>query len=89
MLDPFCPFGTEWLYDVWLTGYISGEPKITFDIIYDAQEAIDAYGFTVESTYYLIDQEGRKVLRFDHVDGSNFDYVFSEILDKINSLLEQ
>ncbi|MBC8204534.1 MAG: hypothetical protein H8E87_03355 [FCB group bacterium] len=90
---------------LWVCHYLAGEPvpvtpgpiqpyhssKITFNILYsdDAAAVIDEYSFTLTSTYYLIDQQGKKVIRFDNVNASNFDAVFDNILQLIDGLIGQ
>lgn len=65
----------------YVKGYIPlNTQPTTFNILYNAVEAIDAYGLSAHSTWIIIDQERRVVFREnDNTDPEVIDWVIEVI----------
>lgn len=84
-----CDEMTSQNLDNFLVPYIKGNTPYnsiptTFNVLYDAGEAIDAYGLSAHSTWIIIDQERRVVFREnDNIDPE----VIDEVIEVIEGLL--
>lgn len=65
----------------YISGMIGFNPLPTsFNVCYETQDAIAAFGFSSHSTWVLIDQEGRIAYRMnDNTDPVMLDIVIEEI----------
>ena len=77
--------------DLFLEPYVSGlYPTLnpiptSFNICYEAQDAIDAYGFSLHSTWVLINQSGEIAYRMN----GNLEPIMIEIIiEEIDALLD-
>lgn len=67
----------------WLVNYVA-QNRITFDMLYNADEVVEMYGAYSDPTYVLIDKDGQIRLR----DSAYYSYRIMELIILIQQLIE-
>jgi len=67
----------------WLVNYVA-QKRITFDMLYYADEVVELYGAYIDPMYVLIDQQGQIRLR----EGAYYSHRIQELITLIQQLIE-
>jgi hypothetical protein len=67
----------------WLINYVA-QNRITFDMLYNADEVVEMYGAYSDPTYVLIDKDGQIRLR----ESAYYSYRIMELIILIQQLIE-
>jgi hypothetical protein len=67
----------------WLINYVA-QNRITFDMLYNADEVVELYGAYSDPTYVLIDKDGQIRLR----ESSYYSHRIMELIILIQQLIE-
>jgi len=67
----------------WLVNYVA-QNRITFDMLYNADEVVEMYGAYSDPTYVLIDKDGQIRLR----ESAYYSYRIMELIILIQQLIE-
>jgi hypothetical protein len=67
----------------WLINYLA-QNRITFDMLYNADEVVEIYGAYSDPTYVLIDKEGQIRLR----ESAYYSFRIQELITLIQQLIE-